>query len=99
MSNLVENGKRGQSHFSRRKNFSYKPLIYALSSTRDSDTYHNIKVTIEERSIIFADVVSLSLNQNLHLKNFPKQKKMLNPIFYWHGSYFKLGKYVGDRKK
>ena len=78
---------------------SYQPLIYALSSTRDRDTYHNIKVTIEERSIIFGDVVSLSLNQNLHLKKFSKQKKMLNPIFYCHGSYFKLGKYVGDRKK
>ncbi|MBA7505048.1 hypothetical protein ES706_03711 [subsurface metagenome] len=142
---------------------SYRPLIYALSSTRDRDTYHNIKATeeftlnvvscdllhqinvtatkfppeidefkeakltsipgirlnvprikeckehiecklkkivdIEERSIIFGDVVSLSLDQNLRLKNFSKQKKMLNPIFYCHGSYFKLGKYVGDRKK
>ena len=142
---------------------SYRPLIYAFSSVRDRDTYHNIKATeeftlnvpgcdllheinitatkfpaevdefkeanltpipgvklnvprikqckehiecrvkkiidIEERAIIFGDAVSLSLNQNLHLKNFPKQKKMLNPIFYCHGSYFKLGRYIGDRKK
>lgn len=139
----------------------YQPLVYALSSATDRDTYDNIKevgeftlnlascellhqinitatkfsrevdefkeanltpisgvklnvprvkeckghiecrlktiVYIDERAVIFGDVVSLSVDKDMYLKDLSHQKELLDPIFYCHRSYFSLGKYVGDR--
>jgi len=141
---------------------SYHPLIYALSSTKDRDTYLNIKATggftlnlascdllhqiniaatrfpkdidefketkltpipgiklkiprigeckghiecklknifeIDERVIIVGTAISLSADKGVYINDLSKQKKMLDPIFYSHKTYFALGKYIGDRK-
>lgn len=49
------------------------------------------------RVIIIGEVVAVLIDQNLFLKDFAKQKGKLDPLFYVHGSYFGLGRYVGKR--
>ena len=52
----------------------------------------------ENRVIITAKVVALSLDGDLLLKNLCKQKGLMNPLYYERTSYFTLGSYVGDRR-
>ena len=51
----------------------------------------------KNRVIITAEVVALSLDQDIFLKNLCKQKGLMKPIFYQKHSYFSLGGYIGNR--
>lgn len=53
----------------------------------------------EERVIILGVPLCIRVARELYLKNLPRQKGLLNPIFYVGGSYFSLGRYVGGRAK
>jgi flavin reductase (DIM6/NTAB) family NADH-FMN oxidoreductase RutF len=53
---------------------------------------------VKERVIITAEVVALSIDKGLFLKNLCKQKGQMKPLFYEKNSYFTLGGYVGDRR-
>jgi len=57
----------------------------------------NIYEISKTRVIIIGEVVAISIDQELFLKDFAKQKGQLDPLFYVHGSYFGLGRYVGKR--
>jgi len=57
----------------------------------------NIYEINETRVIIIGEVVAISIDRELFLKDFAKQKGQLDPLFYVHGSYFGLGRYVGKR--
>lgn len=141
---------------------SYHPLIYAVGSDKDRDTYRNVLETKEfvlnipttslldevnlsavkfpaeidefkkcgftpqpafklkpalirecrshfecrlsdiyevnrSRVILIGEVISISIDLDLYNKNLAKQKGKLDPLFYVHGSYFGLGRYVGKR--
>ncbi|GAI11333.1 unnamed protein product, partial [marine sediment metagenome] len=52
----------------------------------------------ENRVIITAKVVALSLDEDIFIKNLCKQKGLMKPLFYEGKSYFTLGSYVGNRK-
>jgi len=52
----------------------------------------------ENRVIITAKVVALSLDEDIFIKNLCKQKGLMKPLFYVGKSYFTLGSYVGNRK-
>ncbi len=43
------------------------------------------------------EVVAVSVDREIFLKNFAKQKGQLDPLFYVQGAYFGLGRYVGKR--
>ena len=51
-----------------------------------------------DRVIITAKVVALSIDEDLLLKDLCKQKGLLKPLYYEQHSYFTLGAYVGNRK-
>lgn len=53
---------------------------------------------VEDRVIITADVVTLTINENLFIKNISKQKGLLKPLYYEKQSYFTLGGYIESRK-
>jgi flavin reductase (DIM6/NTAB) family NADH-FMN oxidoreductase RutF len=53
----------------------------------------------EERGIIVGVPLCIRVTRELYIKNLPRQKGLLNPIFYVGGSYFSLGRYVGGRAK
>jgi len=43
------------------------------------------------------NIYEITIDQDLFLKNFAKQKGQLDPLFYVQGAYFGLGRYVGKR--
>ena len=47
--------------------------------------------------IIIGELVAISIDRELFLKDFAKQKGQSDPLFYVHGSYFGLGRYIGKR--
>ncbi len=51
----------------------------------------------EERVIIVGVPLCIRVASGLYIKNLPRQKGLLNPIFYVGGSYVSLGRYVGGR--
>lgn len=57
-----------------------------------------VSMEAENRVIITAKVVALSLDKDLLLKNLCKQKGLMNPLYYERNSYFTLGSYVGNRR-
>jgi len=52
----------------------------------------------KNRVIITAEVVSLSLDEDIFMKDLCKQKGLMNPLYYEKHSYFALGGYVGSRR-
>ena len=52
----------------------------------------------ENRVVIIAKVVALSLNKDLFLKNLCEQKGLMNPLYYEKHYYFTLGSYIGNRR-
>ena len=162
ISTMSKSGVRNIAPYGMVMPVSYNPLIYAIGSDKDRDTYRNILETEEfvlnvsptsmlekvnltgikfpaeidefekakltpipaskvnppliaecrshfecrllniyeitkTRVVIIGEVVTISIDRELFLKNFAKQKGQLNPLFYVHGSYFGLGRYVGKR--
>jgi len=58
----------------------------------------NIYEITKTRVIIVGEVEAISINRDLFLNNFAKQKGQLDPLFNVQGAYFGLGRYVGKRK-
>jgi len=72
------------------------PLIVECRSHFECKLLNIYEIT-DNRVIIIGEVVAVSINQDLFLKNFAKQKGQLDPLFYVQGAYFGLGRYVGKR--
>ncbi len=72
------------------------PLIVECRSHFECKVLNIYEIT-ETRVIIIGEVVAVSINQDLFLKNFAKQKGQLDPLFYVQGTYFGIGRYVGKR--
>ena len=72
------------------------PLIAECRSHFECKLLNIYEIT-KTRVIIVGEVVAISIDRELFLKDFAKQKGQLNPLFYVHGSYFGLGRYVGKR--
>jgi flavin reductase (DIM6/NTAB) family NADH-FMN oxidoreductase RutF len=72
------------------------PLIAECKSHFECKLLSIYEIT-KTRVIIIGEVVAVFIDQNLFLKDFAKQKGKLDPLFYVHGSYFGLGRYVGKR--
>jgi flavin reductase (DIM6/NTAB) family NADH-FMN oxidoreductase RutF len=72
------------------------PLIAECKSHFECKLLSIYEIT-DTRVIIIGEVVAVSIDRDLFLKNFAKQKGQLDPLFYVHGSYFGLGRYVGKR--
>ena len=51
-----------------------------------------------DRVIITAEVVALSLDEDLFIKDLCKQKGLMKPLYYEKHSYFSLGGYIGSRR-
>ena len=52
----------------------------------------------KNRVIITAEVVALSLDEDIFLKDLCKQKGLMKPLYYEKKSYFTLGAYIGNRR-
>ncbi|MHA1489969.1 MAG: flavin reductase family protein [Promethearchaeota archaeon] len=52
----------------------------------------------ENRVIITAKVVDLSLDEDIFIKDLCKQKGLMKPLYYEKHSYFSLGGYMGNRR-
>ncbi|KUK99378.1 MAG: Flavin reductase domain protein FMN-binding protein [Parcubacteria bacterium 32_520] len=74
-----------------------KPPLIAECRSHFECKLLNIYEITETRVIIVGGVVAISINQDLFLKNFARQKGQLDPLFYVQGTYFGLGRYVGKR--
>jgi len=74
-----------------------KPHLIAECKSHFECKALNIYEITDTRVIIIGEVVAISINQDLFLKNFAKQKGQLDPLFYVQGTYFGLGRYVGKR--
>ena len=72
------------------------PLIAECRSHFECKLLNIYEIT-KTRVIIVGEVVAVSIDQDLFLKNFAKQKGQLDPLFYVQGAYFGLGRYVGKR--
>jgi len=72
------------------------PLIAECRSHLECKVLNIYEIT-GTRVIIIGEVVAVSIDQDLFLKNFAKQKGQLDPLFYVQGTYFGLGRYVGKR--
>jgi flavin reductase (DIM6/NTAB) family NADH-FMN oxidoreductase RutF len=72
------------------------PLIAECKSHFECKLLSIYEIT-KTRVIIIGEVVAVFIDQNLFLKDFAKQKGKLDPLFYVHGAYFGLGRYVGKR--
>jgi len=80
-----------------------KPAFQVKSSLIDECRSH-IECKLSElyeinstRVIILGEVLSVSIDREFYLKDFSKQKGRLDPLFYVHGDYFGIGRYVGKR--
>ncbi|MEA2006396.1 MAG: flavin reductase family protein [Acidobacteriota bacterium] len=74
-----------------------KPPLIAECRSHFECKVLNIYEINKTRVVIIGEVVAISIDRELFLKNFAKQKGQLDPLFYVHGSYFGLGRYVGKR--
>jgi len=74
-----------------------KPPLIAECKSHFECKLLSIYEISKTRVIIIGEVVAVFIDQNLFLKDFAKQKGKLDPLFYVHGSYFGLGRYVGKR--
>ena len=74
-----------------------KPSLIAECRSHFECRLLNIYEITKTRVIIIGEVVAISIDRELFLKNFAKQKGQLDPLFYVQGAYFGLGRYVGKR--
>ncbi|HER25315.1 MAG TPA: flavin reductase family protein [Candidatus Atribacteria bacterium] len=74
-----------------------KPSLIAECKSHFECKLLSIFEITKTRVIIVGEVVAISIDQELFLKDFAKQKGQLDPLFYIHGAYFGLGRYVGKR--
>jgi flavin reductase (DIM6/NTAB) family NADH-FMN oxidoreductase RutF len=76
------------------------PRIEECKSHLECETIwiKDVSINAENRVIITAKVVALSLDEDIFIKNLCKQKGLMKPLFYEGKSYFTLGGYVGNRK-
>ena len=74
-----------------------KPPLIAECKSHFECRLLNIYEITKTRITIIGEVVATSIDRELFLKDFAKQKGQLDPLFYVHGSYFGLGRYVGKR--
>ena len=77
--------------------FKVKPPLIAECRSHFECKVLNMYEINKTRVVITGEVVSVSVERELYSKNFAKQKGQLDPLFYIHGSYFGLGRYVGKR--
>jgi len=77
--------------------FKVKPPLIAECSSHFECKVVEVHDINKTRVIITGEVVSISIDRELYLKDFSKQKGQLDPLFYVHGAYFGLGRYVGKR--
>ncbi|MCK4309080.1 MAG: flavin reductase family protein, partial [Candidatus Atribacteria bacterium] len=74
-----------------------KPSLIAECRSHFECKLLNIHEITKTRVIITGEVVAISIDRELFLKDFAKQKGQLDPLFYVQGAYFGLGRYVGKR--
>lgn len=74
-----------------------KPPLIAECRSHFECKLLNIYEITKTRVIIVGEVVAVSVDREIFLKNFAKQKGQLDPLFYVQGAYFGLGRYVGKR--
>jgi len=74
-----------------------KPALIAECRSHFECKLLSIYEITKTRVIIIGEVVAVSIDRDLFLKDFAKQKGQLDPLFYVHGAYFGLGRYVGKR--
>jgi len=74
-----------------------KPPLIAECRSHFECKLLNVYEITKTRVIIIGEVVVISVDREIFLKNFAKQKGQLDPLFYVQGVYFGLGRYVGKR--
>ena len=74
-----------------------KPPLIAECRSHFECRLLNIYEISKTRVIIIGEVVTISIDRELFLKDFAKQKGQLDPLFYVQGVYFGLGRYAGKR--
>jgi len=74
-----------------------KPPLIAECRSHFECRLLNIYEITKTRVVIIGEVVTISIDRELFLKNFSKQKGQLDPLYYVQGAYFGLGRYVGKR--
>jgi len=74
-----------------------KPPLIAECRSHFECRLLNIYEITKTRVVIIGEVVTISIDRELFLKNFAKQKGKLDPLYYVQGAYFGLGRYVGKR--
>jgi len=74
-----------------------KPPLIAECRSHFECKLLNVYEITKTRVIIIGEVVVISVDREIFLKNFAKQKGQLDPLFYVQGAYFGLGRYVGKR--
>jgi len=74
-----------------------KPPLIAECRSHFECKLLNVYEITKTRVIIIGEVVVISVDREIFLKNFAKQKGPLYPLFYVQGAYFGLGRYVGKR--
>lgn len=57
-----------------------------------------VSKTCKNRVIITAEVVALSLDEDIFLKDLCKQKGLMKSLYYEKNSYYTLGAYIGNRR-
>jgi len=79
------------------KAFRVKPSLISECKSHFECKLVDICEINKTRVVLIGEVMSVSINQELYLKNLVKQKGQLDPLFYTHGVYFGLGRYIGKR--
>ena len=74
-----------------------KPSLIAECRSHFECKLLNIYEITKNRVIIVGEAVAVSIDREIFLKNFAKQKGQLDPLYYVQGACFGLGRYVGKR--
>jgi len=77
--------------------FQVKPPLISECKSHFECKLLDIYEINKTRVAFVGEVLSVSIDSELYLKDFAKQKGRLDPLFYVHGAYFGLGRYVGRR--
>ena len=77
--------------------FQVKPSLISECKSHFECKLLDIYEISKTRVVLVGKVLSVSIDRELYLKDFAKQKGRLDPLFYVHGAYFGLGRYVGKR--
>lgn len=77
--------------------FQVKPPLIDECRSHFECKLSGIYEVSKTRVIFVGEVLSVSIDREFYIKDFAKQKGRLDPLFYVHGAYFGLGRYVGRR--